>query len=685
MKNLILLFFLLLVLNLTATIINIPADHPTIQEGINVSVNGDTILVQPGDYQEMINFNGKNITVGSLFLTTADSSYIETTIIRYNINNNYVVTFENEENSESMIIGFKIGQGGGSSKGIYCCNSSPQIENNHIDIGGSYGIRCDSLSSAVIYKNIIEDPDRGIQISYGASPIINNNKLTNVDKGVFVSSNSSARIINNKIICSLPYLARGIETGSDATLFISGNSISNANIGIQISNNSCAQIINNFIYDCSLGIYCLENEVEIINNTIVNNTMTGIEIPWGLQPEIINCVVWGNTVNITALSQPYISNSCVEYGIPISAIDLGGNTSRNPCFIDSTEFQLSVYSPCVDAGTIDTTGLYLPEYDLGGNVRLQDGNGDNTIIVDMGCYEADTVTDPGFISGTISLMGGLGNLEEVNVGVGVPVHPDENGDYLITIGASASPYDVTAWLNSYLPETILEVEVIAGEITENIDFELEFYQPDEYLEFTPDSLQMITVPSSEFKIKNISLIDATISGIVFLSLNGYFYYEPSTLTFPYVIASNDTLELMIILDLPTCPENREIYYDSFLIISDVGTFTIPLTWNSAFINDADENTIQSMDCCLANHPNPFNPTTTISFSISEESKVELSIHNIKGQKIRTLLNDQITAGEHSIVWNGEDASGKKVSSGVYLYKLYVNDKTELVKKCLLLK
>ena len=88
---------------------------------------------------------------------------------------------------------------------------------------------------------------------------------------------------------------------------------------------------------------------------------------------------------------------------------------------------------------------------------------------------------------------------------------------------------------------------------------------------------------------------------------------------------------------------------------------------------------------LTNYPNPFNPTTTIKFSIQNDSKVELSIYNIKGQKLRTLLNDQITIGEHLIDWDGEDTLGKKVGSGVYLYKLNVNGKTEAVRKCLLLK
>jgi len=103
------------------------------------------------------------------------------------------------------------------------------------------------------------------------------------------------------------------------------------------------------------------------------------------------------------------------------------------------------------------------------------------------------------------------------------------------------------------------------------------------------------------------------------------------------------------------------------------------------ISIADNAIVESLILNLSNYPNPFNPTTTISFSIPEESNVKLSIYNIKGQKIKSLLNDQITSGEHSIVWNGEDDSGKKVSSGVYLYKLNVNGKTEAVRKCLLLK
>jgi hypothetical protein len=83
----------------------------------------------------------------------------------------------------------------------------------------------------------------------------------------------------------------------------------------------------------------------------------------------------------------------------------------------------------------------------------------------------------------------------------------------------------------------------------------------------------------------------------------------------------------------------------------------------------DPEIIPQIDFQLSNYPNPFNPSTTISFSISKEGNVELSIYNIKGQKIKQLAVEHISAGEHSYIWNGEDSNNKQVSSGIYFYKL----------------
>jgi hypothetical protein len=87
---------------------------------------------------------------------------------------------------------------------------------------------------------------------------------------------------------------------------------------------------------------------------------------------------------------------------------------------------------------------------------------------------------------------------------------------------------------------------------------------------------------------------------------------------------------------------------------------------------------------LQNYPNPFNPLTKISYSLPADTNVQLHIYNVKGQKVKTLVNDKKQAGHHAVEWNSTDDSGRAVSSGVYFYRLLTDEK-ELVNKMMLLK
>ncbi len=87
---------------------------------------------------------------------------------------------------------------------------------------------------------------------------------------------------------------------------------------------------------------------------------------------------------------------------------------------------------------------------------------------------------------------------------------------------------------------------------------------------------------------------------------------------------------------------------------------------------------------INNYPNPFNPVTIIKFSLPKKSEVELTIYNIKGQKVKTLLKSHLLHGEHSIVWDGKDMNEKPVSSGIYFTKLKAGNK-KIVKKMMMLK
>lgn len=109
--------------------------------------------------------------------------------------------------------------------------------------------------------------------------------------------------------------------------------------------------------------------------------------------------------------------------------------------------------------------------------------------------------------------------------------------------------------------------------------------------------------------------------------------------------------------------------------------------NSVFVqlngaqNDIPKNQVQ-----LSNYPNPFNPSTIISFSIKQNKQYELSIYNLKGQKVKTFtfLNRELGTSERSVVWDGTDQNNKPVSSGIYFAKLK-SGKIEASCKMLLLK
>ncbi len=80
-----------------------------------------------------------------------------------------------------------------------------------------------------------------------------------------------------------------------------------------------------------------------------------------------------------------------------------------------------------------------------------------------------------------------------------------------------------------------------------------------------------------------------------------------------------------------------------------------------------------------NHPNPFNPETTIQFSIPKRSRVELTIYNVLGQKIRNLICQNYPVGEHTVKWDGRDDSGKIVNSSLYLLKISAGDFADIRK------
>ncbi len=320
-----------------ATIINVPGDQPTIQAGIDASVDGDTVIVGLGTYTENIDFSGKNILVQS-------ESGPESTIIAIAIPGLPTVQFASSENQSATIRGFTI-LGDSSSWGIYIYDSSPTIYGNKI-IGHNAGLFC-NYASPLIRRNEISYSYRTIEPDLGGGISLDNSPYCIID---------SNTIHHN--------FAPG---GNDGAIFI----IASANVSI----------VRNIFYLNSAGGYCPGMHLSFSSNIIIeNNTFAKHEAPGAsgvltlyLCSDIDirnNIFSYSNTHGIYLF--PGNSNISSDYNCFFSndagstyGITPGSNSIfDNPQFNDfeNDDFHLLDISPCIDAG--DPNSPYDPDFTI---------------------------------------------------------------------------------------------------------------------------------------------------------------------------------------------------------------------------------------------------------------------------------------------------------------------------------
>jgi photosystem II stability/assembly factor-like uncharacterized protein len=369
--------------------IYVPGDYQTIQEAINAAVGGNLVLVDDGTYVENINFKGKAITLASRFFIDGDESHIENTIIDgsqpSHPDSGSVVTFNSDEDTTSILCGFTITGGTGNiigllnarmGGGICVFYSGTTIKNNIIELntmaynnnayGGGIGANSHNVDHYIIENNLIQNNSIN-------TPVVTDYSLGG---GIYTMTDGSVRIINNRIINNTITAPTAYGGGIEPTYFndadysilnnfISSNSINATDgFGGGIDVYSFSPLIkNNLIVNNSAptggGIFIEDGIPNLTSNTIANNAATvsggGFEIV-GVAPEIINCIIWGNTaptgsqINGTA----EVSYSDVEGGYTGT-----GNLNIDPLFRDaasgdfhlqSTDCGHSFNSPCIDAG-----------------------------------------------------------------------------------------------------------------------------------------------------------------------------------------------------------------------------------------------------------------------------------------------------------------------------------------------
>lgn len=104
----------------------------------------------------------------------------------------------------------------------------------------------------------------------------------------------------------------------------------------------------------------------------------------------------------------------------------------------------------------------------------------------------------------------------------------------------------------------------------------------------------------------------------------------------------------------------------------VGTIEEPFVWHARYLGIGDPGYIPDEYSLAQNYPNPFNPTTTISYGLPEDADVTITVYNILGEVVVTLVNERQKAGYYRIQWNSRNDYGKQLAGGIYIYQISAN-------------
>jgi len=192
-----------------------------------------------------------------------------------------------------------------------------------------------------------------------------------------------------------------------------------------------------------------------------------------------------------------------------------------------------------------------------------------------------------------------------------------------------------------------------------------FYSPTTAISFT--EVTGGSTVSADLVVRNLGNIP--MNGMIsvptpfVLSLNGATL--PSDYSYTLEAATNAVFSVSYTAPTPA------VNFDGVIIVSSNDAnnpaVMIPLTVSASTSNE--DPVVPTVTKLEGNYPNPFNPETAIRFSTREAGPVRISIYNLKGQIVKTLVNTDMAAGSHRVIWNGKDESGRSVSSGIYMYRM----------------
>jgi len=303
-------------------------------------------------------------------------------------------------------------------------------------------------------------------------------------------------------------------------------------------------------------------------------------------------------------------------------------------------YQLMASSPCVDAGTVN-----IPDYtwltgDIMGNTRLVGET------VDMGAYEFSGSNDY-----FVDFEG------EPKTGV-IPL--------TVQFSDTSVGYEIASWQWDFNNDGIFD------STEQNPSFT--YYTTGHHtVRLVINNGQASRVKPEYINPRPIPITGGTLRGIV--TSGGYPLPDASvTVLGTTLIGTTDEIGLYTIENIIAGTYSLRAFktdYDSYTqtgVVISIGEVT---TQHFALspVSDSDIVGVPLVTGLVGNYPNPFNPETTISFTLAKQGLVEIDVYNIKGERVRGLVNGLVSAGNHQVIWDGADDMGRVAGSGMYFYRL----------------
>ena len=286
---------------------------------------------------------------------------------------------------------------------------------------------------------------------------------------------------------------------------------------------------------------------------------------------------------------------------------------------------------------------FLTDGSLGGIFIHQVSSTDETISF---------ILDPqqGLVSGSVTGINPEYDITDTEINIeGNIFHPDSNGNFIFTY--LEGTYQISAFLTGHATDTqSVEIQPF---IETPVSFELEYLNPPYNLsyEIGENNLTTLSWDFDDFDNENFEHFN------IYIGLGSEYFN---------LIGTSAEAEFSRIL-------NPVIDY--YFYVNAEYSNGISDSSNVIFIHftEADENTFSPSNGFISISPNPSRQTANLRFSLSDNYHTNISVYNVKGEKIKTLLSQNLKAGIHNVFWNGKDNDNQTVSSGIYLYQIKTKD------------